>query len=136
MLCLSHGQMLRHILNARQTDPTHTPTTIPTLPQIRMTRRLDGAYTMNDKEMHKNFPDSIGKIGDWRKCGSVYELPFRILYGERVKNLITAGRCISVTDAMWDIIRVIPACAVTGQAAGKAAAVSDDFASYAWQSLT
>ena len=29
---------------------------------------------------------------------------------------------------MWDILRVIPVCAVTGQAAGTAAAMSDDFA--------
>ena len=30
---------------------------------------------------------------------------------------------------MWDIMRVIPCCAVTGQAAGIAAALCDDFAS-------
>ena len=30
---------------------------------------------------------------------------------------------------MWDISRVIPCCAVTGQAAGTAAALSDDFSS-------
>ena len=29
---------------------------------------------------------------------------------------------------MWDIMRVIPCCAVTGQAAGTAAAMTDDFA--------
>ena len=46
----------------------------------------------------------------------------------KVKNLITAGRCISVTDDMLDITRVIPDCAVTGEAAGVAAAMSDDFA--------
>ena len=44
-----------------------------------------------------------------------------------MKNLITAGRCTSVTDSMWDIMRVIPCCAVTGQAAGMAAAMTDDF---------
>lgn len=46
-----------------------------------------------------------------------------------MKNLITAGRNISVTDALWDITRVIPVCAVSGEAAGTAAAMSDDFAS-------
>ena len=45
----------------------------------------------------------------------------------KVKNLITAGRCTSVTDSMWDIMRVIPCCAVTGEAAGTAAAMTDDF---------
>ena len=39
---------------------------------------------------------------------------------------MAAGRIISVTDAMWDITRVIPACAVTGQAAGLAMAMTDD----------
>lgn len=38
-----------------------------------------------------------------------------------------AGRCTSVTDPMWDIMRVIPCCAVTGQAAGTAAALTADF---------
>ena len=28
---------------------------------------------------------------------------------------------------MWDVTRVIPACAVSGEAAGTAAAISDDF---------
>lgn len=50
-----------------------------------------------------------------------------LLHGKRIQNLITAGRCISVTDAMWDDTRVIPACAVTGEAAGLAAAIADDF---------
>ena len=38
-----------------------------------------------------------------------------------------AGRCTSVTESMWDIMRVIPCCAVTGEAAGVAAAMTDDF---------
>jgi hypothetical protein len=65
-------------------------------------------------------------ISDWRKRGPVYEIPFSTLYSKGIKNLIVAGRCISVTDSMWDISRVIPACAVTGQAAGTAAALTDD----------
>lgn len=66
-------------------------------------------------------------VSDWRKRGPVYEVPFRTLYSKTIKNLITAGRCTSVTDSMWDIMRVIPCCAVTGQAAGTAAALTDDF---------
>jgi len=31
---------------------------------------------------------------------------------------------------MWDITRVIPSCAVTGQAAGAAAAITDDFKTF------
>ena len=66
-------------------------------------------------------------IGDWRMRGPVYEVPFGTLYSKKVKNLITAGRCVSVTEPMWDIMRVIPCCAVTGEAAGIAAAMTDDF---------
>ena len=43
-----------------------------------------------------------------------------------MKNLAAAGRCISVADDLWDVTRVIPACAVTGQAIGTALALSDD----------
>lgn len=44
-----------------------------------------------------------------------------------MSNLLAAGRDISTSDAMWDVTRVIPACAVTGEAAGTAAALFDDF---------
>lgn len=40
---------------------------------------------------------------------------------------IVAGRCTSVNETLWDVMRVIPCCAVTGQAAGTAAAMTDDF---------
>ena len=46
---------------------------------------------------------------------------------EEMKNLIVAGRCTSVNETLWDVMRVIPCCAVTGQAAGTAAAMTDDF---------
>ena len=43
---------------------------------------------------------------------------------------IAAGRNISVTDDSWDVTRVIPVCAVSGEAAGVAAANTSDFAKY------
>lgn len=127
MVQLSHAATLKDIQSRREKDPTRVPTTIATIPQIRMTRRLDGAYTLHDTEQHTYFADSIGMVSDWRKRGPVYEVPFRTLYSNKIKNLIVAGRCTSVTDSMWDIMRVIPCCAVTGEAAGTAAALTDDF---------
>lgn len=124
----SHQQLLEDILELRRKDSTHVPVTIAAIPQIRMTRRLAGAYTLDDTEIGRTYADSVGCFGDWRNRGPVYHLPFSSLYGSEVKNLITAGRCISVTDAMWDITRVIPVCALSGEAAGTAAALSDDFA--------
>ena len=127
MTALSHASTLNDIMLQRQADPTVVPTTIATTPQIRMTRRIAGEYTLHDTEKHTFFEDSIGMVSDWRKRGPVYEVPFRTLYSAKVKNLIAAGRCTSVTDSMWDIMRVIPCCAVTGEAAGTAAAMTDDF---------
>ena len=91
-----------------------------------MTRRLVGAYTQDVTEERVTYPDSVGLFPNWRKRGPIYELPFRTLYGNEVRNLLTAGRSISVTDAMWDITRVIPVCAVSGEAAGAAAAMGED----------
>lgn len=126
----SHTQMMNDIAKKREALGADVlPTNIPSIPQLRMTRRIVGKYTLDDTEIRKDFEDSIGMISDWRKAGPVYQIPFRTLYGDGVDNLITAGRCISVTDDMWDISRVIPACAVTGEAAGIAAAMSDCFAS-------
>ena len=127
MVQLSHERVYRDILDMQKKDGSHVPVTLPTIPQIRMTRRIDGAYVMDDDEMHKEFSDSVGMFADWRKRGPVYQLPFSVLHGTRVQNLICAGRCISVTDAMWDITRVIPVCAVSGEAAGTAAALGSDF---------
>lgn len=127
MMQLSHSATLSSIIEKREADSTLIPTAIATIPQIRMTRRIVGEYTLDDTEAHKFFADSIGMVSNWRKRGPVYEVPFSTLFSGKVKNLITAGRCTSVTDSMWDIMRVIPCCAVTGQAAGTAAAISDDF---------
>ena len=126
---LSHGQTLSDIKAKRNGGENILPVNIATTPQIRMTRRIAGEYTLDTKEMHCRFEDSVGMVSNWKKRGPVYEVPFRTLYSGKIKNLICAGRCTSVTDAMWDIMRVIPCCAVTGQAAGTAAAMTDDFAS-------
>lgn len=127
MMQLSHTSTMNHILTQRKEDETLVPTAIATIPQIRMTRRIAGEYTLDVAEQHTFFEDSIGMVANWRKRGPVYEVPFSTLYSKQVKNLITAGRCTSVTDSMWDIMRVIPCCAVTGEAAGTAAAMTDDF---------
>ena len=126
MTRLSHASTLRDLRRRRQTDPTVVPTAIATTPQVRMSRKLVGAYTLDESETHTRFDDSVGMVSSWKKSGPVFEVPFRTLYSATVKNLLVAGRCTSVTDRMWDIMRVIPCCAVTGQAAGTAAALSDD----------
>ncbi len=127
MVCLSHQKTFEHWLQKREKDPQTVISTLATIPQLRMTRKIVGEYELADTEQHTYFEDSIGMVSNWRKRGPIYEVPFRTLYSKEVKNLIVAGRCTSVNDALWDIMRVIPCCAVTGQAAGVAAAMTDDF---------
>lgn len=50
-------------------------------------------------------------------------------------GLGTAGLCTSVNETLWDVMRVIPCCAVTGQAAGTAAAMTSDFSALNVQAL-
>ena len=127
MMCLSHKTTLDDWLKRRESDTRAVIATIATIPQVRMTRKLVGEYTLSHTEEHTYFEDSIGMVSNWKKRGPVYEVPFRTLYSKEVENLIVAGRCTSVNETLWDVMRVIPCCAVTGQAAGIAAAMTDNF---------
>ncbi|MGI6081538.1 MAG: FAD-dependent oxidoreductase [Limnochordia bacterium] len=100
------------------------PLVLPSIPSFRMTRRLVGAFELDEADDKRFFSDAIGMTGDWRKPGPVFYIPYRSLVAVRTKNLIAAGRCISVTTSAWDITRAIPTCALTGEAAGVAAGVS------------
>jgi len=122
-----HQKIAEHYLAGGGIEEGRSLSLLHTIPQIRMTRRIDGIYTQDDTEMHKSYSDSVGLFSDWREAGPVYELPFDCLRGKNIKNLLACGRMISSTDAMWDITRVIPVCAVSGEAAGVAAALFDRF---------
>lgn len=123
----AHASILNDLKIKRKENENINITTFATIPQLRMTRRLLGKTVLDDQHPHEFVEDSVGMVSDWRRRGPVFEVPFSSLYSEGCVNLITAGRCTSVTEEMWDIMRVIPCCAVTGQAAGTAAAMCDDF---------
>ncbi len=129
MVCLSHQSTLNDWLKVRKQAPETVISTLATIPQLRMTRKIVGEYTLSNKEEHTCFESSIGMVSNWKKRGPIYEVPFETLYNKKCKNLIVAGRCTSVNETLWDVMRVIPCCAVTGQAAGTAAAMTDDFTS-------
>lgn len=120
---ISHSALLSDLLKRRSEIPDLVPVTIGTIPQVRMTRRLSGAIEHGIEE--QSYADTVGLFPNWKKRGPVYELSFGALYGGEIINLLTAGRCISVTEEMWDVTRVIPVCAVSGEAAGAAAAMFD-----------
>ncbi len=129
MMQTGHGKILEDFLKNGGVSEKHSLTSIAGIPQLRMTRRVAGYSELALELDHKYVENSVGMISNWRKRGPVYEVPFDCLFGKKIKNIITAGRCISCTGDMWDISRVIPCCAVTGEAAGIAAAMTDDFAS-------
>ncbi len=127
MMALSHAETLKDYLGQREKNPSAVIATVATIPQIRMSRKIVGERVLTYDEMHTRAEDSIGMISNWKKRGPVWEVPFGTLVSPNIKNLFVAGRCTSVDDRLWDVMRVIPCCAVTGQAAGTAAAIFDDF---------
>lgn len=124
---LSHWATMEDFFKGGDVTPDHTITTVSTIPQVRMTRRLDGISTLQTADVHREFADSVGLFSDWRRSGPVYEMRLSALHGKRVPNLYCAGRNISSADDMWDITRVIQVCAVSGEAAGLAAALGEDY---------
>lgn len=100
------------------------PVMLPSIPHFRTTCCIVGEYVLDVSDEGKTFPDSIGITGDWRYKGHRYELPYRILIPQKIDGLLTAGRIISTTTQAWEVTRVIAPCAVTGQAAGTAAAIA------------
>jgi hypothetical protein len=97
-------------------------TSFPSMPLFRTTRRLEGEYVLKPDDLHRRFEDSVACVGDWRQAGPVYEIPYRTLYSKKTSNILAAGRNIAASGDTWEITRVIPAAAVTGQAAGTTAA--------------
>lgn len=96
----------------------------PYFPGFRMTRHLVSDYVLSPSDVHVWHDDAVGMFSDWRKAGPVYALPIRSLLAVKTPNLSVAGRCLSSTGDTWDITRVIPVCAVSGEAAGTASALA------------
>lgn len=98
--------------------------TLPEMPQFRTVRHIVGKSTFMGTEDGVTCADSIGAIGDFRVCGTHYTIPYATLYHPDFPNILTAGRIISAEGEGWEITRVIPGCALTGEAAGVAAALA------------
>jgi len=107
-----------------ETDPSEYPLIIPAFHGLRMTRRLTGTIEFSE-EHHESvwFSDAIGMIGNWKKANKRYSIPYRTIKGIVNDNLYVAGRNTCADRTGWDLTRVIPSCAVTGEAAGVAAAL-------------
>ncbi|OQA77252.1 MAG: anaerobic glycerol-3-phosphate dehydrogenase subunit B [Lentisphaerae bacterium ADurb.Bin242] len=110
--------------NGMETRKTRYPLVLPTMVPLRHSRCIRGKFVLDTGMAWKNFNDSIGLAPDWRRDGHVWEIPYRTLLPENLKGLLAAGRCISAKEDGWEITRVIPVAAMTGEAAGVAAALS------------
>ena len=123
-----HSRILDDFLETSNEKDDYSLITLPTIPQIRMTRSVTGKYELDINDFQKEFNDSVGMFASWIHKGRAYQLPIGSLLAKNTKNLCVAGRCISVSATpMWDVIRVIPVCAVTGEACGLIAAHNSDF---------
>lgn len=96
---------------------------LPGIAQLRTTRHISGAYELTEKDEGKHFSDSVGVVCDFDRRGKKYEIPYRILFNPSRPNLLTAGRTVSCSGWVWEVIREIPGVIATGQAAGTAAAL-------------
>lgn len=100
------------------------PLTLPAMAQFRTTRHIPAQYKLKDGQDWTHFDDSIGMASDWRKSGFVWEIPYRTMLPAGLKNLVAAGRCTAAEEDAWEVTRVIPTAALTGEAAGTAAALA------------
>ena len=117
----SRGLALEHI--KANNRPGWAQLTLPLAPQFRMTRRLVGAKELV-LDPGVSIPDSVGcVIFSLASPAAVFEFPYAGLYDSRVTNVLAAGRMVSAGGKGWEIMRFIPACVLTGQAAGTAAAM-------------
>lgn len=114
------------------------------LPGKRESRRYIGDHILTQPEVAAGgkFDDTVA-YGGWKiddhpptgfryqgppnrtyPCPSPFGIPYRCLYSVNIKNLMFAGRNISVTHAAMAASRVMATCALLGQAAGTAASVA------------
>ena len=98
--------------------------TMPFMPQFRMTRRLRGLAEM-EVVSRRHVDHSVGcVIHCLENPEEVFEFPYEALIDSRIVNVAAAGRMVSAGGRGWEIMRFIPSCVLTGQAAGTAAAMA------------
>jgi len=121
-------QIWKHVEQIRKTPGYEKVYLVETAPQlgVRMSRLLGGLKKLTHRgfQENKRFADVIGVGGAWSADHQQWQIPYGALVPRKVDNILAAGRCICAEPKMADLLRVIPPCWVTGQAAGAAAAVA------------
>ena len=102
---------------------------------VRDTRKIDALYnlTATDVRGEARFDDSIGIFPEFidgyglliiPTTGRYFHVPYRALVPKGIGNLLVAGRSIGGDKTSHAAVRNMMCCAVSGQGAGVAAAVS------------
>ena len=102
---------------------------------VRDTRKIDALYNITGTDVREQgrFEDSIGIFPEFidgygililPTTGRYFQVPYRALIPKGVSGLIVAGRCIGGDKVSHAAVRNMMCCAVSGQGAGAAAAVS------------
>jgi ribulose 1,5-bisphosphate synthetase/thiazole synthase len=102
---------------------------------IRDTRKIDAVYNLTGADVREQarFADAVGIFPEFidgygvlilPTTGRYWHLPYRALLPKGVGNLLVAGRCIGGDSISHASARNMMCCAVSGQGAGVAAAVS------------
>jgi ribulose 1,5-bisphosphate synthetase/thiazole synthase len=102
---------------------------------VRDTRKIDAHYNLNGADVRgeARFEDSIGIFPEFvdgygililPTTGRYFHVPYRSLLPQGVDNLLVAGRCIGGDKVSHAATRNMMCCAVAGQGAGVAAAIS------------
>jgi hypothetical protein len=101
----------------------------------RDSRKIVGRYDLTEHDVRgeARFADSVGIFPEFidgygmlvlPTTGRYFQVPYGILVPQKVDNLLVAGRCVAGDKISHAVVRSQMCCAVTGQAAGVAAAVS------------
>lgn len=102
---------------------------------IRDTRKIDAVYNLTEADVREQgrFDDSIGIYPEFidgygvlvlPTTGRYMQIPYRSLLPKAVRNLVVAGRATGGDRIAHAATRNMSCCAVTGQGAGVAAALS------------
>ncbi|MEN6407560.1 MAG: FAD-dependent oxidoreductase [Thermoguttaceae bacterium] len=126
---MNHRKFMWKSLQKTRNTPGYEKTyLVETAPQlgVRITRVLNGVdrITRGAVGAASPIPDAIGVGGASNREHGPWQIPYGALVPKKLDNLLAAGRCVSAEVRMADLVRLIPNCFVTGQAAGVAAAVA------------
>jgi ribulose 1,5-bisphosphate synthetase/thiazole synthase len=102
---------------------------------VRDTRKIEALYNLTGDDVREQgrFDDAVGIFPEFidgygllilPTTGRYFHIPYRSLVPKKIGHLLVAGRCIGGDKISHAAVRNMMCCAVSGQGAGTAAAIS------------